>query len=219
MTVLISHTKRDRGPAREAAVFLAAENLSVRFDEWETAAGESIVGQVEQVLRGCSSLLVLWSKHSAEKEGEWVHEELRSALLRAITDRWLRVVPVLLDETPLPDLLADADIKKVRFRTGEEPERRELIRAVSGRNPSADLLRVVLKKYHEVARRASHVSAGGSDTCPKCGSRRVTPWDDVQIEYDTSKGQADPCMWLVPAVRCGGCGWERRLEPGTRAGF
>lgn len=65
MKVFLSHNKKDKQAAREIAMFLAAEEVSVWFDEWEISAGDSIVGKIDEALSDTTHMLILWSKNAS----------------------------------------------------------------------------------------------------------------------------------------------------------
>lgn len=71
--IFISYNKADKDVAREIALFLAAENINVWFDEWEIPAGDSIIEQIDTELRGCTHFIILWSKNASKSN--WVRRE------------------------------------------------------------------------------------------------------------------------------------------------
>jgi hypothetical protein len=50
MQAFISRNRRDKEVAREIAIFLAADNIAARVDEWVVSAGDSIDGRVDEGL-------------------------------------------------------------------------------------------------------------------------------------------------------------------------
>src|SRR5437867_13240136 len=115
MSTFLSHNSSDKEVAREIAMFLAAENITVWFDEWQISAGDSIVAKIEEGLKDCSHFVILWSQNASTSS--WVRRELRSVLARAIETGVPKVIPVRLDATPLPELLAD--LRYIRFHGGK----------------------------------------------------------------------------------------------------
>jgi hypothetical protein len=214
MTVFISHNKSDRNIARAVALDLVAENLSIWFDEWEICAGDSIVEQVEAGLVGCTHFLILWSRHAAKSN--WVRRELNASLAHALQVGTPRLIPVLLDRTPLPPLLTD--IKSIRYRHGREPERHELLRAIAGRDAFSELLRAVVRKYHELVRPPRGAIVAGYAACPKCGSREIEAWEDLEVDEEWADGAILQTPIFFPAVRCLDCGWSQREHEITMGG-
>lgn len=209
MSTFLSHNKADKEVAREIAMFLAAEDVTVWFDEWEIAAGDSIVEKIDEGLTDCSHFLILWSEHAAKSN--WVRRELQSALAKAISDGKPRVIPVCLDNSPLPSLLAD--IRYIRYRGGKEADREELVRAVTGHGPSTTYIRAIVKKYREVVTKPERTETFGLAACPKCGSEQIEPWTDWEVDVDGGDfGEPVYSGYEIPAVRCSECGWESRGE-------
>src|SRR5690606_3521586 len=103
--VFISHNKADKDFARSLALALTDEGIGVWFDEWDLKPGDSITGGIDSGLSAADMVVLVWSKHAAKSR--WVKAELQASIYRRITDGTIRVVPVRLDETPLPPLVAD----------------------------------------------------------------------------------------------------------------
>jgi len=142
MLVFISHNKADKPAAREIALHLVAQDVQIWLDEWEIAAGESIIEKINDGLRDCTHFIILWSKNSARSD--WVHRELYSTLSRAISNRTLRVIPVILDDTPLPELMND--ILYLQY-TGSIHDTDQIVESVIGHKPSQDFLQAFVQKY------------------------------------------------------------------------
>lgn len=192
--VFISHNKADKDVAREIALFLAAENINVWFDEWEIAAGDSIIQEIESGLRGCTHFIIVWSKNASKSN--WVRRELQSVLAKAIEASSPRVLPVRLDDTQLPELLYD--IKYIRYLGGKEEDRWSIIQAVSGHKPSHDFIKAIVKKYHEVIRDPNAKDPFGIVACPECGSTKIKGSDYTDYEHDET----------YFTLACEECGWS-----------
>ncbi len=192
MTVFVSHNKLDADVARGEALFLAAEGINVWFDEWSISAGDSIVEQISGGLKDCTHLIIIWSRHA--NTSNWVRRELSGAIARAISDGSPRIIPVVVDDTPLPALIAD--LAYLRWKGGSELDRREIIESVVGVSPSATFIRAIVKKYRELV--TDQLDPIGFRACPECGNEeleRGSAIDDVHGDY---------YIW----VKCKECGWE-----------
>lgn len=188
--IFISHNKNDKDIARELALFIVAEDASVWLDEWEIKVGDSIVEQVESGLRSCTHFVLLWSQNAARSN--WVRRELRPTLMRAIETGSPTVIPVRIDNAPLPELLSD--LKYIRYRGGNEAHRRILIAELFGRAASQSFLRAVVKKYQEIV---ANQSADEFTECPNCGSSSISYMERTDREsLDRRVG-----------VHCGECDW------------
>jgi hypothetical protein len=192
--VFVSYNRKDGAAAQRIALFLAAENLKVWFDKWEIQAGDSIVQEIQRGLEGCTHFWILWSANASQSR--WVTRELSAILTRAIESGTPRVIPLKLDDTPLPPLLAD--LKFVRFHGGTERDRYQIIRAVTGNAPASDFTKAIVRKYHELIRdeKGGDQNPFGLSACPECGDKRLTlsAWIDPEGEFWTR-------------VTCSDCGW------------
>ena len=95
------------------------------FDEWEVRPGDSIQGAVDRGLSGFEVFVLLWS--DAASRSRWVQLEMRTAVARWLGSSSLRVVPVLLDRTPVPTLLAD-----LRYIDGSDADHLRVTRELLG---------------------------------------------------------------------------------------
>ena len=193
MLVFISYHIQDKEVAREIALFLTAENINVWFDEWEISAGDSIVEQINAGLLGCTHFLILWSRNASTSN--WVRRELHSTLNQAIKDRIPRVIPIILDDTPLPKLIAD--IRYIRYSGGTEKDRNNIVNSVTGHGPSFNFIKAIVKKYHEVITNHEGGDPFGLRACPRCGSTRLEGGSYTDDERDE----------VYYVLACKECGW------------
>lgn len=162
--VFLSHAGPDKAFTRQLAAGLAAHGVSVWFDEWDVEPGDSIPGRIEDGFLRCTHLVLVWSK--AARESGWVTRE-RHAFLHTALKSGKTLIPLLLDNTPLPPLLAD--IKGVPVR-----EVAEALDAMVG--PGRDEREIRAAIVALAARRDELMVRGvepGKYRCPKCGSNNV----------------------------------------------
>ncbi len=188
--VFISYNSADKDVARDLGLFLIAEDVGVWFDEWEIAAGDSIVDQINAGLKGCTHFLILWSKNAARSN--WVRRELSSTIHTALQSDAPKIIPVVLDEAQLPELLRD--IRYIHYRGGDENDRRALVQAVRGVPPSQNLIKAIVRKYKEVIEDPD--DPFGLAACPKCGS------------YNLHRGTADRGHKSYLIIACRECEWS-----------
>lgn len=122
----ICHASEDKLVVRRLAEFVAQQGADVWLDEKEIKVGDSIVQKVSEGLENASHLIVVLSANSVTKP--WVTKELSAALMRQLGQRSVAVLPLRLDNSPLPMLLAD--IKYADSRSNLESGFQELIDAM-----------------------------------------------------------------------------------------
>jgi TIR domain len=103
MNVFLSHNSADKPLARIIGAQLKLAGADVWFDEWKIMAGDSIPGKLDEGLGGFDVFLLIWSSHAAR--ANWVRQELETAIMRRSADSSIRIIPVKLDDSPLPPLL------------------------------------------------------------------------------------------------------------------
>lgn len=201
--VFISYNKADKLIAREIALFLAAENINVWYDEWEISAGDSIIEQIAEGLHGCTHFIILWSKNASTSN--WVRKELQSILSKAIQSGSPIILPIKLEEIPLPELISD--IHYIKYLGVLEEDRKEILIAITGQKPSYSFLKAIVKKYHKVIHGPKIKYLYGLVACPKCGYNIL----EKIVYYNDQLG---PCLILY----CNECGWEDKKDYCAKCG-
>jgi hypothetical protein len=79
--------------------------LSVWIDDYEIGIGDSLARKIADGIGKCDYLIIIISKNS-EVSG-WVQKELDWAITKEIKDSAFKVLPVILDSTKLPSVIAD----------------------------------------------------------------------------------------------------------------
>jgi hypothetical protein len=102
--VFLSYANADRNIARDIARSLIDAGISVWFDS-EIDAGKNFNEVHDQVIRSSDYVLVLNSKAAAESKGGQ-HELAQARVVRELSDRAITIIPVTLDQTPLPEALS-----------------------------------------------------------------------------------------------------------------
>lgn len=133
----ISHNKKQKPLARLLATTLAANGQSVWFDEWNLRPGDSLIGGIENGLAEASVFVIIWSQESATSN--WVGTELRAYLRRRVDDNTLRIIPIMVDDTPLPALLADY----LGFAIRSKKSIAEVAARISGSQTEASIVRLL----------------------------------------------------------------------------
>jgi hypothetical protein len=168
MKAFISHNAADKETARLLASRLVERGVDVWFDEWQLRPGDSITGGIETGIGECAAFVILWS--SSAKASRWVGTELRAALRRRVDDEALRVIPILIDDTPLPTLVAD--YRGFQLRTLSDLT--SIAREIAGDSDEADSARRLQKRLLELALcefpADDPITAG---FCPRCASTQL----------------------------------------------
>ena len=97
--VFISHTAADQPFVRRLAARLEKSHFQVWLDERDLVAGDPLPKSVSKALQAAKVILVVVSKSSVASK--WLQYELNVATERMIKGE-CRVIPVVIDETPLP---------------------------------------------------------------------------------------------------------------------
>lgn len=114
----ISHSSKDKEFVRELAGDLLKHDVGVWLDEQRIKVGDSIPDKIAQGLASSDYFLLISSKNSAQSE--WVRMELNNALVNEVQKRKVHILPLKLDDAPLPLAVADkkyADFSK-SYRIG-----------------------------------------------------------------------------------------------------
>ncbi len=103
--IFISHSSSDTKLAYRLKEQLESINIEVWLDIKDINVGDTLVGRIMQGIEKCDYLLILISASSLSSN--WVNKELTWAMTREINDDSFAVLPVLLDNSPIPPILSD----------------------------------------------------------------------------------------------------------------
>ncbi len=98
-TVFVSYARKDSDRIRRAVALLEAGGAQVFRDIDDIDFGDDWEQVITRQLQECERVMVFWSANA--KESKWVNKEYTLALAQQ-----KRMVPVLLDDTPLPPELS-----------------------------------------------------------------------------------------------------------------
>ncbi|UVK55211.1 toll/interleukin-1 receptor domain-containing protein [Mesorhizobium sp. AR02] len=116
----LSHSSADKPFIRQLAADLTANGIDVWLDEQRIRVGDSIPEKIAQGLAGADFFLIGMSNHSANSP--WVQKELNNALVNEVQRRKVHILPLKLDDSPIPQIIADkkyADFSK-SYKAGLE---------------------------------------------------------------------------------------------------
>ncbi|MET9389569.1 toll/interleukin-1 receptor domain-containing protein [Streptomyces sp. NPDC006624] len=198
MHAFISHNHRDKPDVKPLAARLRLLGVDVWLDSWEIRPGDSIPGKVNEALSLVDTVMVFWSANSSTSA--WVNTEWEVALSRRLRDNSVRVIPIILDDTPLPPLLetimwvslADGDVDRAA-------------RELTGIESQAQLLKLMQQTVEDSGLEYRYFEGFGVVIgCPRCGapSSKLDGWSALDHRRDD----------MYAGVRCSDCGWEEAGE-------
>lgn len=192
MSTFISHNAADKDTARALATMLVEQGENVWFDEWEIRPGQSIVGGIEAGLEGAASFVLLWSE--AAQRSNWVGAEVRAIIRRRIDDGDLRIIPLMVDNTALPALVAD--YRGFNLAGGVTLD--EVVREMTGRPRDIEVAQRLQARLHELTgQNIDPRDPFGVIICPTCGSDQLDRTTSIDHKRDD----------LYYIIECQGCGW------------
>jgi hypothetical protein len=197
-SIFLSHNSADKEYVRKLAAAVALTGAHVWFDEWVIRPGGSIPGSIDQGLAGFTILALVWSRTASESR--WVKSEMEAAVARWITDDRIKLIPVLLDKTPLPALLAS-----VRYINGADRDHIRVARELLGIE-SDIAFRLAVQAFIDEAGLdfREFCGVGVVVACPRCGATpdKLEAWQDVDRRRDAH----------YVGARCKICGWSDGSE-------
>jgi len=196
--VFICYSSGDREIASEIATFLAAENINVWFDEWKVSLGDSLTNAVQAGLM-CTHFIVLISKNS--EVAKFQKREFQSTLARYIEEGRPKIIPIILDNSEPPKLIAD--IKYWKYQGGTEKDRKQLVASITGNLPAQNFIRAIVKKYREVVIDTTHKGDPlPYRACPKCGNIKLKRSSIVDYAGDEE-------YFIIECTECGWSEWSQ----------
>ncbi len=101
----LSHSSQDKNFIRQLAADLTANGVSVWLDEQRIRVGDSIPDKIAQGLAGSDYFLIALSHNAINSE--WVKKELNNALVTEVQRRKVHILPLKLDDSPIPPIISD----------------------------------------------------------------------------------------------------------------
>lgn len=118
IVAFLSHSSHDKPFIRQLAGDLSAAGIGVWLDEQRIRVGDSIPERIAQGLAESDYFLIAVSARSSDSP--WVQRELNSALVGEIEKRKTTILPLKLDDSEMPGVIADklyADFSR-SYRSG-----------------------------------------------------------------------------------------------------
>jgi hypothetical protein len=116
-TVFISYAHADDTAwTAKLAADLERDGFNVFFDRWDIAPGDQLVRRLDEALSSASCGLIVFGRSTADSP--WVYAEY-SALVQRMEVSGARLIPVLLDDVPLPPILGMQVFADFRYCASE----------------------------------------------------------------------------------------------------
>ena len=143
MPVFISYSHKDKEFVTKLALNLVRNKTWVWLDEWEIAAGESLIERIQTLIQGASVLVAVFSK--AAVESIWCKREVTAGIQRELEEKRVLIVPALLENCDLPLFLRD---KKFADFRSDFDEGLETLRVAIAKFTNPHLGRIEGGEYH-----------------------------------------------------------------------
>ncbi|NBQ68786.1 MAG: toll/interleukin-1 receptor domain-containing protein [Nitrosomonadaceae bacterium] len=103
LSVFLSHSSKDRSIVERVSEELRNMGLTPWLDDQQIVAGEQIPRKLSAALADSDYFLIFWSANA--KSSRWVQLEIDAAFFQWADAQSILIIPVLLDNTDLPELL------------------------------------------------------------------------------------------------------------------
>lgn len=180
------------------AAALKLTGAEVWFDEWTIRPGDSIQTAVADGISGFSTFVLVWSE--AAVNSRWVRTEMEAALNRWLSGETCRLVPLRLENVPLPQLL-----RSIRYVDGSDGNHIRVAREILGLESDMAFRMAVQEFINEAGLEFREFwGVGVLVGCPRCGAKlgSLEGWEAT----DSRRGDR------YVGVRCKECGWEEGSE-------
>jgi hypothetical protein len=118
--VALSFANEDRSIAREIAISLKKEDISVFFNEDSSAElwGQNLFDYLEKVYTDSKLCIVILSNSYTEKQ--WTNNELRNLIAHSISRPSFSILPLHIGDAPIPKGLAHIGYVQLDFLSPQE---------------------------------------------------------------------------------------------------
>ena len=128
--IFVSHSSKDKPFIRRLASDLTKADVKVWLDEQNIMVGDSISERISQALAKSDFFVIALSKHSSGSD--WVQRELNASIMAELSRRSIHILPIKLDDTAMPVLLADK--MYADFSTSYDDGLHKLIQAIKAKS-------------------------------------------------------------------------------------
>lgn len=99
----LSHSSKDKPFVRSLDRRLKALGVATWLDEAELSFGDSLVDRLSKAIETVDVVIAVISRNSVDSA--WVKEEIKLAMTEEIHQRRVKVIPVLIDDAPVPHFI------------------------------------------------------------------------------------------------------------------
>lgn len=113
LSVFLCHSSKDKGVVRMIHDDLKARKVNCWLDENKIKVGDSIVAKISEGLKSSATMLLFLSPDSVNSL--WTKKEWQAFLSRQLSGHKLKILPALLEDCAIPEILSDlkyADFRK-----------------------------------------------------------------------------------------------------------
>ena len=121
----ISYSSKDSKFADRLAKDLRNLGTNIFYAKWNIKVGDSIVEKINSALSSHDLVVVILSKSSVKSQ--WVRKEINSTLMNQLSEKGIRILPILIESCEIPFLLSD--IKYANFVSGYKEGFADLLQA------------------------------------------------------------------------------------------
>jgi hypothetical protein len=217
--VFVSHASEDKDRfVRHFAERLRARGVDAWVDEWEIYPGDSLVDKIfEEGLKEASVVIVVISRFSVDKP--WVREELNAGVVKRI-NRGGRLIPIVLDDTPVPEVLKNTVWANVSDLNSFDKEFDRIVSTIFDHRPKpplgeppayvtarsaavpglSDIDTLVLRVFAEKALEKNSTFAIATEEAWRAVADSDVSREDFEdaLEVLENKGYLDPSRVLAP---------------------
>lgn len=201
MNVFLSHNSADKDTVRALAMLLAGEGVNLFFDEWDIRLGDPLMGTIERGIQDADIFVIVWS--NAARESNWVDVEVQTFLRRRIDNQALRVIPLMMDGTPLPALLANYAGLNIAPDNPQGNTLETVVRRLVGDEQGIQLAQRLQRRLNELTEMlVDKNDPFGLAVCPTCSSdqlHRSGKHDPVGDEF----------YYFIECKECGYSDWTQ----------
>ncbi|MBL8087468.1 MAG: toll/interleukin-1 receptor domain-containing protein [Chthonomonas sp.] len=192
--LFISYNSESSEFVRSLAAALTLTGAQVWLDKWRIRPGDSIPSAIDAGLSGFDTFVLVWSKGA--EGSNWVRNEMNAAITRWTKEQHYRFVPVLLDDTPVPTILAP-----IHYIDAKDEDHFRVARVLLGVETDAEFRKAIQEVIESTLLpfREFH-GAGVYVCCPKCG----LPADQLK-QWSAPDPKRDD---MYAGVECPECRWS-----------